>query len=69
MANPATAADRRAAQPGTFLSRLKGTAIRAWQTVFFAATFVLLSGALGAFVLKPIVALVVWCWGIAWPAL
>lgn len=68
MGNPATATDRTGAQPGALLRRLKDTAVRAVQTVFFAATFVLLTGALGAFILKPIVALVLWCWSIAWPA-
>lgn len=53
--------------PGAFLSRLRATAIRSLQTVVFAATFVLLTGVVGAFVLKPIVALVVACWEFAWP--
>ena len=69
MGNTAARPDNRVGVPGAILSRLRATAIRSLQTVVFAATFVLLTGALGAFILKPIVALVLWCWSIAWPAL
>lgn len=67
MGNTAARPDNRVGVPGAILSRLRATAIRSLQTVVFAATFVLLTGVVGAFVLKPIVALVVACWEFAWP--
>lgn len=56
-----------ASQSRALLRRLGRTAMRAVQTVAFAATFTLLAGVLGAIVGKPIVALVVWVWSAMWP--